>query len=412
MSIQAAELRTDVVADTSQAIKTLTDFDAQLKALAETSHDPVVVTANTTQAQEQIAALGAAGSTTAPVEITPQVDTTAAKASVDGLADDIKAKLKDSTPEITPKANTAEARSRLEQLFADIRNDVQKTNAELGTFGESLGKLGSAFDNIQNVAGGLSFITAPLINAASAAEEAYEGHEKLSQSLTSLTAKELLHTGAAKDMTDALALAAPKAEELLKWNQQLALHSPFDEEGVAQAFRMAQSLGFVSDSSDATVVSAKRLTQTLTDWSTATSVGSEGMQRVTLALGQIQQKGKLAGDEVMQLVEAGVNVDQILGQAFGKSTAEIQQMREKGLIPANDAILAVVQSLENDYAGAAARSGATMEGLRNSLEDLQKIGLREFFSGTFEAIQPQLQKFVDTANNPDFQKNLHAIGMC
>src|SRR5690606_30256899 len=119
------------------------------------------------------------------------------------------------------------------------------------------------------------------------------------------------------------------------------------------------------------------------------------MNRVSLALGQMYAQGRLLGGEVRQLTEAGISVDQILSEAFNKPTSEIIQMRTQGLIPANEAIQAIVDSLEKDFSGAAQRQSGTMEGLINSMQDIKGIGLREFFTGTFEAIQPKLQEFVD-----------------
>lgn len=240
-------------------------------------------------------------------------------------------------------------------------------------------------------------------NLAAEGLQAYTSYERLGMSLQSLTAKELMNAGAAKTMTQAYALAGPKAKELLDWTQKLAIQSPFTQDDVAQAFRMAQAYGFTTDE-------AQRLTTALIDFSAGTGATGETMQRVALALGQIQAKGKLAGQEVLQLVNAGVSVDAILADAFGKSTAEIVAMREQGLIPADQAIQAIVETLERDFGGAAARQTETFAGLISSLEDIKKVGLREFFESTFEAIRPVVQEFVDSFNSGELLTNLREAG--
>lgn len=240
-------------------------------------------------------------------------------------------------------------------------------------------------------------------NLAAEGLQAFVTYERLGMSLQTLTAREALNSGQVKTMTEAYAKAGPKAQELLGWIQKLAIQSPFNQDDVAQAFRMAQAYGFTTDE-------AKRLTTALIDFTAGTGATGETMQRIALALGQIQAKGKLAGQEVLQLVNAGLSVDAILAKAFGKSTEEIVEMREKGLIPADQAIQAIVQSLEEDFGGAAARQAETFAGLVTSIEDIKEVGLREFFTGTFEAIRPYLSEFLGSFTSGEFQASVRAMG--
>jgi len=207
---------------------------------------------------------------------------------------------------------------------------------------------------------------------------------------------------------EASEMAAKASEELVQWVEQLAIKSPFTEEGVAKAFRPASAYGFVSDQAlDLQVrtgkiteanreaeVSSQRLTQALIDFASGSGADAFQMDRIALALGQIKARGKLAGQEVRQLTEAGLSVYPILSEAFGKSTAEIIAMQEKGLIPADQAIQAIVKSIEEDFGGAALRQSTSFAGLVSTLSDVKTIGLREFFTGTFEALQPYLNQFA------------------
>lgn len=175
----------------------------------------------------------------------------------------------------------------------------------------------------------------------------------------------------------------PSVKDLLKWIQQLAIDSPFTSENVSSSFRMAMAYGF-------TVTEAKRLTQAMLDFAAGSGASGASMDRIALALGQVRAKGKLAGQEMLQLTEAGLPVGDILAKAFNKSTAEIEDMREKGLLPAQDAIEAIVASIETDFAGAAKAQSTSFAGLLSTISELKEIGLREFFTGTFEAIRPYL----------------------
>lgn len=253
-------------------------------------------------------------------------------------------------------------------------------------------------------------LTQGLIEVGGAAVQSYASNERLGQSLQSLVAQEQLQSGAAHTMAEALAQASGKAQGLLAWNQQLAVNSPFSQEGVAQAFRQAQAFGFVSDSANATDVTAKRLTQTLIDYAAAAGRDEETMQRITVALGQMQAKGKATGDEIFQLSEAGLPVRQILAEALGVSTAKAIELQEKGLIPANVAIRAIVENLEANFGGAAARSANSVAGLLNSLDDLQQVSLRNLFAGAIEAAQPLLQDLVATLSAPETQQAITEFG--
>ncbi len=207
-------------------------------------------------------------------------------------------------------------------------------------------------------------------------------------------------------MADALAQAGPKAQELIGWIQKLAIQSPFTEADVAASFRMAMAYGFTTDE-------AKRLTQATIDFAAGSGASGEAMNRIALALGQIQAKGKLSGQEMLQLTEAGLNVRDALlqaGNVTGLTAANFASMQEKGLIPANKAIEAIVSTLEKDFGGAAKRQAGTFSGLLSSLSDIKTVGLREFFTGTFKAIQPYLDKFVTSFTEGGLLEKIGAVG--
>ena len=272
-----------------------------------------------------------------------------------------------------------------------------------------LGKLSGGLGGIGMIAGGIlsagaiQAIGNQVMQLGQAGLDSYRYYERLGMSLAQLSAREALSTGTAKTMTEALASTGNRSKELLAWTEKLAIQSPFNQQGIADAFKMQMAYGFTS-------AEAQHLTQVMVDFSAGAGLGSDAMGRISLALGQIKAKGKLAGQEVMQLTESGIGVDQILSKAFGKSTAQIVKMREAGLIPANDAIKAIVGSLETDFAGAAIRQATSFDGLITSLDEIKSIGLREILGGAFKAAQPYLISFVDAFSKPEFRAGLQAVG--
>lgn len=204
-------------------------------------------------------------------------------------------------------------------------------------------------------------------------------------------------------MNEAMSQATPKVQELLDWIQRAAIKSPFTQESIANAFRQSMAYGFTTDE-------AKRLTQAMLDFSAGSGASESAMGQISLALGQIKARGTLAGQEILQLTNAGLPVREILAKAFGITTAELVKMQEKGLIPADKAIAAIVESLEKDFGGAAERQAGTFAGLISSLSDIKDVGLRELFSGIFGAAKPLIASFVDTLSSPEFFASVRAIG--
>lgn len=271
-----------------------------------------------------------------------------------------------------------------DEISIVVRAEDQFSNV-LGNFGNIMTGIKSAID----LAG------SALRTFGGFAQEgltAIASYERLSASLTSLTASQILQAGAAETMTQAMTMAAPKAEELLNWVQQLAIKSPFTQEGVAQAFRMAEAYGFSADES-------KRLVQALIDFAAGTGASEDSMRRITLALGQISATGKVTGGDMLQLVNAGLPVTQILADGFGVTTAKIMEMRSQGLLPATESIEYITQYLETNFKGAAEAQANTWAGLLGTFEDLKQMGLREFFGGMFDVLQPlavELSDFIQT----------------
>ena len=227
--------------------------------------------------------------------------------------------------------------------------------------------------------------------------EAIGNYERLTASIETLTARELTNSGAANSMTEALAMAAPRAKELLDWIQKLAIKSPFTQDSVAVALRTALAYGFTTEQ-------AQRLTQATIDFAAGSGAGEDAMNRIMLALGQIQARGKLSGQEILQLVNAGIPVTQVLAKAFNVTTAEITKMSQEGLIPADKAIEAIINSLETDFAGAAERQTETWAGLTSTFQDLKEIGLRKLFDGLAESIKPLAVNFSNWMQGEGFAR--------
>ncbi len=251
----------------------------------------------------------------------------------------------------------------------------------------------------------------PTIMAQAAAYAKLQARQQdLTAGIAALTAKDgqlVTTTQTSTTLTlsqaDALEQAKGRAQELIGWVERLAIQSPFGQEDVADALRMAMAYGFTSKE-------AQRLTTAMIDFAAGTGAEGESMKSISLALGQIQAKGKLAGQEVLQLVNQGLPVWDILSRKMGKSKEDLMALSEKGLIPADEAIEAIVSTMESDFAGAAKRSATSLGGLKESLQDLNKIALRNAFTPLFKTAQPYIAKAVDLLSSKEFQDSISAFG--
>jgi len=290
-------------------------------------------------------------------------------------------------------------------LGADVDEAVQGVG-EVDRGLDNLAKQGSRVGDVFKGVFGAQLLQSGINAFRNLAKEAvgvYSSYESLSLSLTQLSAKEMLVSGEADSMAEAMNRSGGAAEQLLGWVEELAMISPFDAQGVTNALRTAMAYGFTTEE-------AKRLTAATIDYASASGASVESMNSIALALGQIKAKGSLAGQEVLQLVNAGVDVNGTLARAFNVSTEEIMRMRDQGLIPADQAIEAIVQTLEVDFAGAAANASDTFGGLISTLDEVKDIGLREFFGGVFEELKPVMQELIELMSDPAMIENLQESG--
>ena len=285
----------------------------------------------------------------------------------------------------------------------DAVKGVQQVDKSLGGLETQGSRVGDVFKGVfgaQLLQSGLMAFR----NLAKEAVSVYATYESLGMSLQALSARELLVSGGADDMASAMEQSSGAAEQLLGWVEELAMISPFDAQGVTMALRTAMAYGF-------TTTEAKRLTEATIDYASATGASVDSMNTIALALGQIKAKGSLAGQEVLQLVNAGIDVNGTLARAFGVSTQEIVRMRDEGLIPAEEAIEAIISVLETDFTGAAENAADSFGGLMSTLAEVKDIGLREFFGGTFEALKPVMEDIIKLMSDPGMIKNLQETGV-
>lgn len=132
--------------------------------------------------------------------------------------------------------------------------------------------------------------------------------------------------------------------------------------------------------------------------------GQAEIDRVTMALGQMQAKGKVSAEEMMQLAELGIPAWQMLADSMGLSVAEVMKLAEQGKIAGDQAIPALLAGMNATFGGAMQGQAVTFNGLMSTLKDNASLALMAFTGPTFERAKGGLQELGTLAASPAFQQ--------
>lgn len=214
-----------------------------------------------------------------------------------------------------------------------------------------------------------------------------------------------------------------KSTAFVKELQQFAAKTPFEFSQVTEAAQKFLAFGFT----------AEQVIPTLTavgDAAAGVGLGAEGINRVTLALGQMAAKSRVQSDEMLQLTEAGIPAWQMLADKIGKSVPEAMDMVSKGGVDAATGISALVEGMNSKFGGMMEQQSATIQGTWSTLMDgleqsAAQVGLKisEAFNlpEIFQGIGDTLTNFATTVQTsglteafrqaipPEFQLALVAV---
>ena len=253
-------------------------------------------------------------------------------------------------------AINVDSRDATQKLRA-IQGQAKQTERAFGGLTAAVGKLAAAFSAIQ---------AAKFIFAKTAELESQ------TRSLQVLTG------------------SAQKATQIIRELQQLGAVTPFTSTELIDSAKRLQAFGV---STEKVVETTKRLA----DVSGAT--GAE-LQGLVTAYGQVQAKGRLQGEELLQFQERGVALQQVLREEYKLSGEEFQDALSKGRISA-EAVEFALQKLTDaggKYANGAVAQSDTLAGRLSTLQDaVQNLASR---LGTIlaPAMQSILGLAIDIAN--------------
>ena len=183
--------------------------------------------------------------------------------------------------------------------------------------------------------------------------------------------------------------SSEKGRKAMAWISDFAARTPLELDQVVESYRNLKTFGL--DPTDGTL-------QALVDTMAASGKGAEQLEGLTLALGQAWTKGKLQGEEALQLLERGVPVWDILSQKYGKTAAELQDLASKGKL-GREAIRLLIEEIGRRNAGASDKMARTWTGMVSNLSDAwTRFALAIMDAGLFDWMKGKLQMVLDTVN--------------
>ncbi len=188
--------------------------------------------------------------------------------------------------------------------------------------------------------------------------------------------------------------SAQRAGQIVKELQDLGAVTPFTSTELIESAKRLQAFG----------VEASKVVDTtrrLADVSGAT--GAE-LQGLVTAYGQVQAKGRLQGEELLQFQERGVALQKVLKEEYKLSGEEFQKALEGGRISAEAVEAAIIKLTDagGKYANGAIAQSDTLNGKLSTLQDsfqrlAQNIGT--FFEPVFKFLIDGINAFLERLNN-------------
>ena len=191
-----------------------------------------------------------------------------------------------------------------------------------------------------------------------------------------------------------LAGSAEKAGRIIKELQQLGAVTPFTSTELIDSAKRLQAFGVETDK-------VVETTRRLADASGATGAELSGL---VTAYGQVQAKGRLQGEELLQFQERGIALQEELRKMYGMTGEEFQKALSKGQVSAKavEVALANLTSTGGKYANGAIAQSDTLNGklstLQDSFEQLAR-NIGKFFEPVFKFLIDGINAFLDRVNN-------------
>lgn len=241
--------------------------------------------------------------------------------------------------EIDITANIEQFKQAVQGLADQVKRESKGMATNLSTIGNGL----SNFGNIMTMG-----VTVPLAAAAGAA------------------AKFSFDTIAAAEQASIAfetMLGPQKARSMLEDLADFAANTPFELQGLESSTQKLIAMGFEAEE-------CIPLLTSIGDAASGLGAGQAGIDQITRALGQMNAKGKVSAEEMMQLTETGIPAWQYLADVISNGDIPTaMQMVTNGVVDADTAIQALQDGMNRDFGGMMSKQAQTLTGVLSNMAD-------------------------------------------
>ncbi len=200
---------------------------------------------------------------------------------------------------------------------------------------------------------------------------------------------------------DVLLQSAEKAENMISNLDKFGAKTPFELEDLTAATE--QLLAFGTAEEDVMM----RLQQ-LGDLSKG---NAQILERITLAYGKMQAKGKVSLEELNMLTEAGVPILKELANQMGITTDELFKRITAGEVSVEkvNAAMKAMTSEGGQFFGMMEKQSQTMEGQISTLSDNIRIAMRDMGEGAFDVVKQEISEILSELQQMSEDGSLKAL---
>ncbi len=264
------------------------------------------------------------------------------------------------------KARTKAAQLKAEQI--DLKTELKETTSELKNHKSGISSVSTEMNKLKTMITG--FIAA-------------YGGKKLWDLLIGSNAEMEQYTTSLEVMLG----SAEKASAMIAEMREFAAKTPLTLENVISGGSLLMSYG----------VDESNLIDTMTKLGDLARGNAEKMDRITLAYGQMLAKGKVTGEELRQMTEAGVPLQAALAESIGVTGEEFSKMVSKGEVGIDALNKAITELTTGDgkFAGMMEKQSQTMQGMLSTMQDNITEFFRKMGEGAFGEVKSALQDVSD-----------------
>ena len=283
----------------------------------------------------------------------------------DGGTKEQKKQLQDLETQI---AQTNAKLGQLKTTEQSLKAEINKSTNELKEQKSHVSQLGTEVNNLKNLIGKIATI--------------YGGKKLWEMLIGSNAEMEQCQTSFEVMLGD-----TEKAAALIEKMRPFAAKTPFGMTDAISTGSLLMNYGVSSDN----------LIDTMTKLGDLASGNAEKFNRVVLAYGQMLAKGKVSGEELRQMTEAGVPLQTALAESIGVTGEEFSKMVSAGKVGIEDLDKAI-ESLttgNGQFAGMMEKQAETMQGMLSTLQDNVSEFFRKLGEGAFGEVKDALSEVME-----------------